>query len=62
MGRPVVNIEVIDTWIDAQLTFRGHARGLNCRPRLGNLIVGSDANQPRAVKRSGMSNRTIGRT
>ena len=35
VGRPVVDVEMIDTWIDAELTFRGLARGLNCRPRLG---------------------------
>ena len=62
VGRPIVDVEVIDTWIDPELTFRGQARGLNCRPRLGHLIVRSDANQPGAVKRSGMSDRTIWRT
>jgi hypothetical protein len=59
VGRPVVDVEVIDTWIDAEFTFWGLARGLNCRPRLGNLIVRGDANQPGTVKRGGMSDRTI---
>ena len=62
VGRPVVDVEMIDTWIDAELTFRGLARRLNCRPRLGNLIVRGDKNQPGAVKRGGMSDRTIWRT
>ena len=30
-----VDVEMADAWIDAELTFRGLARGLNCRPRLG---------------------------
>jgi len=30
VGRPVVDVEMIDTWIDAEFTFRGLARGLNC--------------------------------
>jgi hypothetical protein len=35
VGRPVVDVEMADAWIDAELAFRGSARGLNCRPRLG---------------------------
>jgi hypothetical protein len=62
VGRSVVDVEMIDTWIDAELTFGGLARGLNCRPRLGNLIVRSDTNQPGTVKRGSMSDRTIWRT
>jgi hypothetical protein len=62
VGRSIVDVEMIDAWIDAKLTFRGLARGLNCRPRLGNLIVRSDTNQPGTVKRGGMSDRTIWRT
>ena len=34
VGRPVVDVEMADAWIDAELTFRGLARGLNCRPGL----------------------------
>ena len=62
VGRPVVDVEMIDTWIDAEFTFRGLARGLNCWPRLGNLIVRSDANQPGTVQRGGMLDWTIWRT
>jgi hypothetical protein len=62
VGRSIVDVEMIDAWIDAELTFRRLARGLNCRPRLGNLIVRSDTNQPGTVKRGGMSDRTIWRT
>ena len=56
VGRPVIDVEVIDTWIDAEFTFRGAARCLDCRARLGNLIVRADANQPWAVKRGGILN------
>jgi hypothetical protein len=59
---PVIDVEMIDTWIDAELTFRGSARCLYCRPRLGNLIVRGDANQPGAVKRGGMLDGPIWRT
>ena len=52
MGRPIVDVEMIDTRIDAKLAFRGLARGLDCRRRLGHLIVRSDANQPGTVKRA----------
>src|SRR5262249_17499725 len=38
MGRPVVDVEMIDTWVNADLTFRSSARCLNGRRRLGNLI------------------------
>ena len=44
VGWPVVDVEVIDTWIDAEFTFRRLARGFNCRTRLGDPIVRSDAN------------------
>ena len=27
VGRPVVDVEMADAWIDAELTFRGLARG-----------------------------------
>src|ERR671934_2370236 len=59
---PVVNIEVIDTRIDADLALRGSLRCLNRRSRLRNLIVRSDANQPGPVKRSCMLDRGIWRT
>jgi hypothetical protein len=62
VGRPVVDVEMIDTWIDAEFTFRGLARSLNCRSRLGNLILRSDTNQPGTMKRDGMPDRTVGRT
>ena len=62
VGRPVVDVEMIDTRIDAEFTFRRLARGFNCRPRLGNLIVRSDANQPGTVQRGGMLDRTVWRT
>ena len=62
VGRAVVDVEVIDTGIDAELTLRGLARGVNCRPRLSDLILCSNANQPGTVKRGGMLDRPIGRT
>ena len=62
VGRPVVDVEMIDARIDAEFTFRRLARGLNCWPRLGNLIVRSDANQPGTVQRGGMLDRTVWRT
>lgn len=62
MGRPVVDVEVIDTRIDTDLTFRCSARRLNCGLRLGDLIIRGDANQPRAVKRGGMLYRAKWRT
>ena len=57
--RPIVNIEMIDARINAELTFRGPARRLDCRPRLGNLIVCGDANQPGAMKRGAVLDRPI---
>ena len=46
MGRPVIDVEMIDPWIDAKLTFRGLTCGFDGRPRLGHLIIRGDANQP----------------
>jgi hypothetical protein len=57
VGRPVADVEVIDAWIDADLTFRCSARCVNCRLRLGDLIIRGDANQPGTVKRGGMLDR-----
>ncbi len=61
VGRPVVDVEMIDTRVDAELTFRGLARGVYCRARFGNLVVRSHADQPRTVKRGGVPDRIVGR-
>src|SRR5215212_4447075 len=61
MRWPVIDVEMIDTWIDTQFTFRRPARCVDGRPRLGNLVVCTNTNQPGAVKRGGMLNRPIWR-
>jgi hypothetical protein len=39
MGWSVVDVEMIDTWIDAEFTFWSPSCCVNCWPRLGNLIA-----------------------
>ena len=58
----VIDVEMIDAWIDAELTFRGSSRCLDCGARLGNLIVRGDTNEPGTVKGGGMLDWTIGRS
>src|SRR3954468_20263575 len=60
MRWPVVDVEMIDTWIDTEFAFRRPACCVDGRPRLGNLIVRTNTNQPGTVKRGGMLNRPIG--
>lgn len=49
VGWAVIDVEMIDTRIDAKLAFWCAARGINGRPRFGNLIVAGDANKPGTV-------------
>jgi hypothetical protein len=57
--RAVVDVEVVDARVDAQLTLRGAPWRIDRRPGLGDLIASGDADQPGAVQRGGVANRTV---
>ena len=58
---PIVNVEMVGTWIDAGFALRGPMRRFNRRSRLGTLIVCGNAHQPWTMKRSCMFDRTVWR-
>jgi hypothetical protein len=57
----VVDIEVVDSRVHAQLAVRSTPRRLDRRRGLGHLIAFGDADQPRAMQRGGVPDRAIGR-
>jgi hypothetical protein len=50
MWRPVVDIEMVDVGIYAELAFRGSPRCVDRETRRGDLVIPRDAHQPWAVK------------
>ena len=58
----VVDVEVVNSRIDAQFAMRGAAGSLDGPTGLGDLIVGGDADQPGAVQGGRMCDRAVGRT
>ncbi len=57
--RPVVDIEMIDSPIGAELTEWGPTRGCDRGPRRGDPVGLANANEPRAMQLGGMTGRPI---
>ena len=57
----VVDVEVVDAGVGAQLAERRAARRLDRRARPRDLVGLADADKPRAVQRRGVARRVVGR-
>jgi hypothetical protein len=56
----VVDVEVVDARVVAQLAVRGALRGVDRWLGFGHLVISADADQPGAVQRGGVADRADG--